>query len=95
MKFMVLWNMKEGITADKITEAIRRRAEFNFPEGVELVEEYWTPRERPASVSIVETNDASALMAGSIYWSDYFSVDVFPVEQWQEALKKLAQQGGK
>jgi hypothetical protein len=95
MKFIALWTHKPNSDTGKITEAIKRRAEFDMPEGVKLVAEYWTTRTSPAAVSVFEADDAAKIMQMSIYWADYLMVDVFPVEEWQTALKNLRGKKGR
>jgi uncharacterized protein with GYD domain len=88
MRFIVLFNLKAGVNQGKVSELMSRRADYKFPEGVELISEYWTPSD-PAVVSIVEAADSTALMANSINWVDAFDTQVLPAIEYQEGLKKL------
>jgi len=89
MKFMALFHLKADVNQAKIAEAIARRVEYKFPEGVELLEEYWTPVGSPAVVSIFEATSPAALMANSVTWIDTFDVHVYPITEWKEGAQKL------
>ena len=89
MKFIALWSLKESVDQMKLMEIMGRRAEFEFPNGIRLIEEYWSSKRSPAVVSIFEADDAAALMMNTVAWVDALSVDIFPVTTWEEGLEKL------
>lgn len=89
MKFIALWSLKEGVDQAKLAEIMGRRAEWEFPQGMTLIAEYWSPRNAPAVVSIFEVDDAATLMINSVAWVDALEVDIFPVVTWEEGLEKL------
>ncbi len=90
MKFIALFSLRENITQAKVAEAVSRRVEFKFPEGIQLLAEYWTPASDPAVIALFEATDTTALMANSVAWLDVFEVNLLPVVDWQEGAKKLS-----
>ncbi|MGC8875051.1 MAG: DUF3303 domain-containing protein [Chloroflexia bacterium] len=90
MKFVALWSLKEGTDQAKLGEVLRRRARWVFPEGLTLIAEYWSAQTRPAVVSIVEAEDAAALVANSVAWLDAMEVQIFPIVTWEEGLQTLS-----
>jgi hypothetical protein len=62
MKFIALWSVKEGVGQAELAEATGRRAEFKFPKGMKLIAEYWSPKDSPAVISVLEADDAASLM---------------------------------
>ena len=60
MRFVALFNLKDGVDQKKITEVIHRRADYDHP--VQLVEEFYTPNRSPAVIAIYETDDANQLV---------------------------------
>ena len=90
MKFAVLFSLRENVTQAKLMEAAARRREFKFPEGVKLLEEYWTPADSPAVIALFEATDPGALMLNSIAWVDVFETQVVPILDWKEGLEKFA-----
>jgi hypothetical protein len=89
MKFVALFQMKPGVSQAKVAEAVARRVEYKFPEGMQLIHEYWSPTP-PNVVSIFEAKDVSSLMMNSINWTDVFDVQVIPVVDFEEGAKKLS-----
>lgn len=94
MKFVALWSLKEGVDQSKLAEMMGRRAEFKFPAGMNLLAEYWSAQNSPAVISILEADDAAALMIISVTWMDVLDVDIFPVTTWEEGLEKLTKHLG-
>lgn len=90
MKFIALWSLKDDVDQAKLAEMMGRRAEFQFPTGMRLIAEYWSPKKSPAVISIFEADDAAALMVNSVCWIDALDVDIFPVSTWEEGLEKLS-----
>lgn len=89
MRFVALFNMKDGVDQSKIAEIVKRRGEYDHP--VKLVEEFYTPNRRPAVIAVYETDDANQLVINSLAWIDAFDIEVIPVVGWQEGLDKLNQ----
>ena len=89
MKFIALWNLKEGVDQARMAEMMGRRAELKFPPGMSLIAEYWSSKGSPAAISVFEASDAAALMINSVVWIDVFNVDIFPVVTFEEGLDKL------
>ena len=87
MRFVALFNMKEGVDQSKIAEIVKRRGEYDHP--VKLVEEFYTPNRRPAVIAVYETDDANQLVINSLAWMDAFDIEVIPVVGWQEGLDRL------
>jgi hypothetical protein len=90
MKFVALWSLKEHVAQEELAEMMGRRSDFKFPKGMKLIAEYWSPQASPAVVSIFESDDTSALMVNAVAWSDVMDVEIFPVTEWEEGLKKLS-----
>lgn len=90
MKFIALWNLKEGVDQTKLAEMMGRRAEWQFPKGMKLLAEYWSSKNAPAVISVFEADDAAALMINTVAWIDALEADVFPVTTWEEGLEKLS-----
>jgi hypothetical protein len=76
-----------------LNESLTRRAQWQVPEGVNIVAEYWFPTNDPSVVSIVEADDQSALLPISMAWDDVFDIDIFPVTPAEEGLERLRRMG--
>jgi hypothetical protein len=85
-----LYNLKE-VDQSKVYELAARRATYEFPPGLKLIAEYWTPKQRPTVVAIYEADDMTPLMLNTTTWLDGFEIDIFPVTEWEEGLAKIQQ----
>ena len=74
-----------------LNERVTRRAQCQFPEGVNIVAEYWFPSNDPSVVTIVEADDPNALLPISMGWDDVFDIDIFPVTPAEEGHELLRQ----
>ena len=74
-------------------ERAARRAQWQPPEGVTIVAEYWFPTDDPSVVSIVQADDPNALVPISMAWDDLFDIEIFPVTPAEEGLELLRQMG--
>jgi hypothetical protein len=69
---------------------LRNRAEYQFPEGIKLIGEYWSPKDSPAVISIFEADDAAPILESTVPWMDYFeTTDLFPVVSAEEGLERF------
>jgi hypothetical protein len=91
MKFVALWSLKPDADQAKLAEIMGRRAEYEFPEGVEVLGEYWSVGGPPQVISIFDADNAVALSVNSVVWMDALTVEVFPVVTWEEGLEGLTE----
>jgi hypothetical protein len=94
MKFVALWSLKPDTDQAKLAEIMARRADFEFPQGMELIAEYWSTGNPPQVISIFEADDAVALQINAVVWIDALTVQVFPVLTWEEGLEGLTKHLG-
>jgi hypothetical protein len=78
MDYVMLLRWKQGLTRDQRDAALVHRAGWQYPDGVELIAEYWPAAEDPAVVSIFGVDDFAALMDIQFTWGDTFDVTVLP-----------------
>ena len=76
-----------------LNESIARRPQWQPPEGVNIVAEYWFPTTDPSVVAIAEADDPNALLPIRMVWDDLFEIEVFPVITAEEGLEMLGQMG--
>ena len=76
-------------------ERIARRLQWEHPEGVRPVAEYWLQSTELSVVSVVEADSVQALMAMTVQWADLFDITVVPAMTSDEGLqwaRQMAQQ---
>ena len=68
-----------------------RRLQWQPPEGVNIVGEYWFPTDDPSVVAIVEAEDTAPMAGIRLAWDDLFDTAIFPVLTAEEGLELLRQ----
>lgn len=72
-------------------ERIARRAQWQYPEGMQPIAEYWLQTKDPTVIGIFETDSVAPIMAMLAEWGDVFDISVVPAISAEEGLQ-LAQQ---
>jgi hypothetical protein len=88
MLYAMLCTSKQNAPA---REVLPRRMGYTYPEGMNVVAEYWLTTPDPNVILIIESDDFGALMANFVYWDDVFDIRIFPAVTAEDGLR-LAQQ---
>ena len=72
-------------------ERIGRRMQWDYPEGIQLVAEYWLQTNNPDVITIFEADSVAPIMAVTAEWGDVFDITVVPAVTLEEGMA-LAQQ---
>ncbi len=76
---------KPGITGELMDEALKRRAEYEFPAGLKRLGEYWPAG--PIIVTLIFEADSFAPVFQLVSdWQDVFDVAVYPATTAEEGL---------
>lgn len=87
MLYVSIMKWQPGMTREQRDGALMRRAQWEFPKDMKVIGEYWPVGEDPAVVTIVETDDISALLEVDMTWGDTFHITVTPAVTAEEGLK--------
>ncbi len=87
MLFATLLKVRAGTTKERIA----RRAQWQYPEGMRVIAEYWLQTTDPAAITISEADSIAPIMAAVAAWDDVFDITVVPAVTAEEGLR-LAQQ---
>ena len=87
MLFVMTLKWQPGLTRDQRDGALIRRSQWNYPQGVKVLGEYWPSSESVAVVSAFETDDHAALMEIGLTWGDMFQIEVLPAVTAEQGLK--------
>lgn len=87
MLFVMTLKWQPGLTREQRDGALQRRAQWNYPEGVNLIGEFWPSSETLAVVSVFETSDPSALLEIGFTWGDVFQIEVAPAVTATDGLR--------
>ena len=88
MLFVLLLTTKPGAT---FQEGGTRRLQWEYPEGLKVVAEYWLETDSPRVVSIAEAEDMAPFGAIRMQWGDLFEIDVFPAVTAEQGMEMLRQ----
>ena len=88
MLFVVLLKAKPEST---FQEGGARRLQWEYPEGVKVLGEYWLETGSPRVVAIVEAESIAPFGAIRMQWVDLFEIDVFPAVTAEQGMEMLRQ----
>jgi hypothetical protein len=77
--------------AGTLNERAARRMQWDYPEGVKPVAEYWLQTDDPSVISVVELDNVGLLTALRMAWDDLFEIQAFPAVTADEGLEMLRQ----
>ena len=87
MLFVGLFKVRAGTSKERAA----RRVQYQIPEGLRVVAEYWLQTTDPNTIVIFEADSVAPIMAGIADWDDLFDVTIVPAITAEEG-SKLAQQ---
>jgi hypothetical protein len=87
MDFVTIMSWEPGLTREQRDEALMRRAEWKYPEGMEVIAEYWLAAENAAVVVISRAESFDPFMEIELTWSDKFHIDSHPAVSAEEGLR--------
>jgi hypothetical protein len=87
MLFVAQLEVKGGTPAERVA----RRSEWQYPEGVKVIAEYWLQTDGYSVVTIMEADSNAPIFAISAQWGDVFNIKVSPAITGEQGLQ-LAQQ---
>ena len=88
MLYVSILKMKEAANPQ---EVIARRMQWEPPEGLNMLSEYWVQSADAVVVSVFESDSNAAIWAMTAQWGDAFFIDVHPAITAEQGLQ-LAQQ---
>lgn len=87
MEYVALLRFREGVSAAERDGALMRRADYQYPEGINLIAEYWPVSAEYQVVSVFAAETISPVMQIELEWSDVFDISVFPAVSAEEGLR--------
>ncbi len=88
MLFVVLLKTRPGAT---FQEGGARRLQWRYPEGLNVVAEYWLETEAPRVIAIAQAESMAPFGAVRMDWGDLFEIEVFPAITGEEGMEMLRQ----
>jgi Protein of unknown function (DUF3303) len=88
MLFVALLSTRPGTT---FQEGATRRLQWQYPEGANVLAEYWLETESPRVVAVVEAESMDPFGQIRMDWGDMFEIEVFPVVTADQGMEMLRQ----
>ena len=82
--FVALLSTKSGNT---FQEGVAKRLQWDYPEGANVLAEYWLETEAPRVVAVVETDSMEPFGQIRMDWGDMFEIEVFPVVTAEQGME--------
>jgi hypothetical protein len=86
MLFVALLNNRPGTT---FQEGGARRLQWQYPEGANVLAEYWLETEAPRVVAVIEAESLEAFGQIRMNWGDMFEIEVFPAVTAEQGMEML------
>lgn len=87
MDFVMLLAFKEGLSEKERDEALIRRAQWSYPDGLTVLAEYWTANDDVAVVVVARATEFQPIWSLTATWNDKFDVTVMPAVSAEEGLR--------
>ena len=88
MLFVALLTTKPGST---FQEGGARRLQWSYPEGLNVLGEYWLETDSPRVVSVFEAESMEPMGQIRMQWGDLFEIEVFPAVTGEQGMQMLRQ----
>jgi hypothetical protein len=86
--FVSLLKTRAGNT---FQEGVARRLQWDYPEGVNVLAEYWLETEAPRVVTVIEAQSMDAFGQIRMDWGDMFEIEVFPAVTGEQGMEMARQ----
>ena len=87
MLYVMLADWKSGLSREQQDGALGRRAQWQFPAGVNVVGEYWLGTHSPVVVAAFEADTYEPILEISLTWQDVFDLHFYPATTAEEGLQ--------
>ena len=87
MDFVALLKFRPSLSAADADAGLGRRATWKYPEGIQVIAEYWPLSSAVQVVSILAADSIEKIMEIVFEWNDIFDIDVYPAVSADEGLR--------
>ena len=87
MEFVALLKFRPSVPAAERDAALMRRAGWQYPDGLEVISEYWPMSGEYQVVSVFSAETIAPLMELDFEWNDVFDMTVTPAVSADEGLR--------
>jgi hypothetical protein len=73
--------------AGTFQEGVARRMQWDYPEGANVLAEYWLETEAPRVVAVMEAENMDVFGQIRMDWGDMFEIEVFPAVTGEQGME--------
>jgi Domain of unknown function (DUF3303) len=85
--FVALLSFRPSVPTAERDGALARRATWKYPQGVDVIAEYWPASASVQVVSIFSADNFEALLELELEWNDVFEIAIYPAVAAEEGLR--------
>jgi Domain of unknown function (DUF3303) len=87
MEFVALLKFRPSVPAAERDAALMRRAGWQYPDGLEVISEYWPMSGEYQVVTVFSAESIAPIMEVEFEWDDVFDMTVTPAVSADEGLR--------
>jgi Protein of unknown function (DUF3303) len=87
MLYVMTMRWHDHLSGDERDGALGRRAEWKYPDGLNVIGEYWLASNDPAVVVVFETDASNVMLEIGMTWGDVFEIQISPALSSDEGLR--------
>ena len=87
MEFVGFLRFRPSVSAAERDAALLRRASWQYPEGVEVISEYWPMSSEYQVVTTFRAESFAPVMEVQFEWNDVFDISIYPAVSADEGLR--------
>jgi hypothetical protein len=87
MDYVAFLRYRSSVAGAERDSALVRRTTWKYPDGIQLIAEYWPLSGDVQVISIFSTDSIAALLELEFEWSDVFDIDISPAVSAEEGLR--------
>ena len=88
MLFVTLLSTRPGFT---FQEGVAKRLQWEYPDGANVLAEYWLETEAPRVIAVVEAESMEPFGQIRMAWNEMFEIEVFPVVTAEQGMEMARQ----
>ena len=87
MLYVMTLGWKPGLSREQTDGTLIRRSQWQYPEGITPLGEYWLSSHSAAVVLVFEADSYEPIMEIGMTWGDVFDINAVPATTAEEGLR--------
>src|SRR6478609_3331206 len=87
MDYVAFLRFRGSVAAAERDAALGRRANWQYPDGVRVIAEFWPMSSDITVVSVFSADEIDGIFQFELEWSDVFDIEVHPAVSAEDGLR--------